>query len=102
MNNVQRTAVVEKRIEPRKPYSGHIFFVTKDGLYEGSLKNYSRHGLFIATRVLLPVGELLAIALPYLDVKASKRKGQILWSSKEGFGVELFRRRNNPNLRIIV
>ena len=102
MINVQRSAGVEKRIEPRKPYSGPIFFVTKDGLYEGRLKNYSRHGLFIATRVLLPVGELLEIALPYLDVNAAKCKGQILWRSKDGFGVELFRRRNNTNLRLVV
>ncbi len=85
---------MEKRTEPRKPYSGDIFFVTKNGLYEGRLKNYSRHGLFIATSISLPIGEMITVALPYLDGKADKCKGQIMWRNKVGFGIELFRRRN--------
>jgi hypothetical protein len=91
----QRIASVEKRSEPRKTYSGAIFFATKKGFYEGSLKNYSRNGLFISTRDMLPVGEVLTIALPYLDNNhnTEKRSGQIMWSCKEGFGVELFRDR---------
>ena len=97
----QRTASVEKRIEPRKSYSGHIFFTTRDRLYEGKLKNYSRNGLFIATRDSMSVGEVLTIALPYLDNNTAKRTGQIMWKSQEGFGVELFRKRNNANLRIL-
>ena len=102
MIQVQKAAGVENRIEPRKSYSGPIFFATKDGFYEGRLKNYSRGGLFIATRVLLPVGELLKIALPYLDVKAGKRTGQILWKNNAGFGVEFFRKRDNTNLRVVI
>ena len=102
MIHVQRGTGVENRTEPRKPYSGSILFATKDGVYEGRLNNYSQHGLFIATRVLLPVGELLTIALPYLDVNAAKRKGQILWRNDTGFGVELFRKSDNTNLRIII
>jgi hypothetical protein len=94
MITAQRTATVEKRTEPRKTYSGSIFFATKDGLHEGRLKNYSENGLFISTRNLLPVGEMLTIALPYLDNNADKRTGQIMWRCKEGFGVELFRQRN--------
>ena len=89
----QRIAGVEKRSEPRKAYTGAIFFATKDGLYEGRLKNYSDNGLFISTRDTLPVGEMLTIALPYLDDNAEKRTGQIMWKCQEGFGVELFRER---------
>jgi hypothetical protein len=102
MINVQRGTGVENRTELRKPYSGSIFFATNDGVYEGRLNNYSRHGLFIATRVFLPVGELLTIALPYLDGNAAKSRGQILWRNINGFGVELFRKRDNTNLRIII
>ena len=29
----------EKRNHPRTAYAGHIFFATKDRLYEGELKN---------------------------------------------------------------
>ena len=89
----QRKASVEKRAEPRKTYSGSIFFTTKDGFYEGRLKNYSQNGLFISTRQSLRVGDVLTVALPYLDDNVAKRTGQIMWSCKEGFGVELFRER---------
>ena len=89
----QRIAGVEKRSEPRKSYSGAIFYATKDGFHEGRLENYSENGLFISTRDMLPVGEMLTVALPYLDDNAEKRTGQIMWSCKEGFGVELFRER---------
>ena len=85
---------MEKRTEPRKPYSGHIFYVTKEGFCEGRLKNYSSNGLFIATSITPPIGEIITIALPYLDVKADKCKGQIMWCNTSGFGIELFRRRN--------
>ena len=85
---------MEKRTEPRIPYSGHIFYVTKEGFCEGRLKNYSSHGLFIATSISPPIGEIITIALPYLDGRADKCKGQIMWRNKAGFGVELFRKRN--------
>ena len=91
----QRKASVDKRTEPRKAYAASIFFASKEGFHEGRLKNYSQSGLFIATRDLLPVGEVLTIALPYLDDNAQKRTGQIMWSCKQGFGVELFRERNH-------
>ena len=89
----QRKASVEKRTEPRKTFTGSIFFTTKDGFYEGRLKNYSQSGLFISTRESIPVGEVLTVALPYLDDTAEKRTGQVMWSCNEGFGVELFRER---------
>ena len=85
---------MEKRTEPRKPYSGHIFYVTKEGFCEGRLKNYSSHGLFIAASISPPIGEIITVSLPYLDGKANKCKGQIMWCNKTGFGIELFRRKN--------
>lgn len=94
MTDLQRKQGMEKRTEPRKPYAGQIFFSTENGFYEGRLKNYSPHGLFIETRISLPVGEMITVALPYLDVTADKFKGQIMWCNKDGFGVELFRKRN--------
>ena len=93
MLNCQTKKSIEKRIEPRTPYSGQIFFSTKNGLHQGQLKNYSRHGLFIETAIPLPVGEMITVALPYLDVAAAKCKGQIMWRNEGGFGVELFRKR---------
>ena len=80
----------EKRDDSRIEYSGHIFFSTKDGFYEGDLTNYSKHGLFIRTCKILPVGSVITIALPYLDGHV-KRQGQVVRVNKDGFGVELFK-----------
>ena len=101
MLNLQKKENSEKRIERRKHYSGPIFFATHNRLYEGEIKNFSLHGLFIRTKAFVPEGEMITIALPYLDNKAGKCKGQIIWRNKEGFGVELLRRRSVMNLRII-
>lgn len=101
MINFQKRENIEKRIKPRKLYSGDIFFASKNGFYEGRLKNYSRYGLFIETNVSLPVGEIITIAPPYLNGPHAKFKGQIIWRSNRGFGVELFRRRSAANLRVI-
>ncbi len=92
---------LHKRINPRKLYSGKIFFTAKNGLYEGRLKNYSRSGLFIETTACLSVGEIITIALPHLNGKNIKCKGQIIRRNREGYGIELFRKRSNTNYRII-
>ena len=94
MNGVNRKQSFEKRIKGRKPYSGHIFFTAKNGFNEGSLKNYSASGLFIKTKASLSVGEIIIIALPYLNAKQAKYQGQVLWSNREGVGIELFKKRN--------
>lgn len=92
---------LDKRIKSRKLYSGKIFFASKNGFYEGRLKNFSRHGLFIETTACLSVGEIITIALPHLSGKDIKCKGQIIWRNREGCGIELFRKRSNTNFRII-
>ena len=101
MNIVQNEVGFEKRISPRKPYSGNVLFTSKDGLNEGSLKNFSRYGLYIATKAGLSVGDIITIALPHLNGKNIKCKGQIMWRNGEGCGIELFRKRSLFNFRII-
>ena len=91
----------DKRINSRRLYSGVIFFTAKNGLNEGRLKNYSRHGLFIETKARLHEGEIITVALPQLKGKNIKCKGQIMWRNSKGFGIEMFRKRSNTNLRII-
>ena len=80
----------EKREDPRIEYSGHIFFISDDGFYEGDLINYSEHGLFIKTSKILPLGSVITLALPYLDGHV-KRQGQVVRANKDGFGIELFK-----------
>jgi hypothetical protein len=94
MNVVNGKQSLENRIKGRKPYSGHIFFATKNGFHEGRLENFSPSGLFIKTNAPLSIGEIITIALPYLKSKQAKYQGQILWGNHEGFGIELFKKRN--------
>jgi len=101
MKIVNKLNSFDKRIKPRKLYSGDIFFTSKNGFYEGRLKNFSRYGLFIETKACLAAEEVITIALPHLDGKDIKCKGQIMWRNKEGCGIELFRKRSNINFRII-
>jgi len=91
----------ERRIDSRKAYSGHVFFATKSQLFEGFLKNFSQHGLFIKTHEMLILGEFITVALPYLDDKQSKVQGQILWQNHEGYGVELTKKRNGKNFKLL-
>ena len=91
----------EKRDAPRIPYSGNIFFTTKNGLFEGELKNYSKHGLFIKTQADIALGEFITVALPYVEDKQIKCQAQILWRNTEGYGIELVRKRNGDNLKLL-
>ena len=91
----------ENRIDKRIPYSGHIFFSTNSGVFEGELKNYSTHGLFIKTDKYLAPGEIITVALPYVEGKQIKYQGHILWRNSEGYGVELVRKRSDIDLQLL-
>jgi hypothetical protein len=95
MNAAKMCKTFERRFEKRHVCSEEIFFATQNRIYEGRLKDYGRNGLFIKTKEVLPVGEMITVIDPHPDGENKKRKGQILWSNGEGFGVELFRSRNS-------
>ena len=82
----------ERRIEKRYACSELIFFATRSRLYEGRLKDYSRSGLFIKTKEIIPIGELITVVDPHPTGMNQKRHGQIIWRNNEGFGVEFYGR----------
>lgn len=84
---------IDKRINERRSYSGEIFFVSKDGFNEGMLKDYSRSGLFIITNAHLSLGDIITVAIPFANDKQIKCKGQIMRRGRDGFGIDLFRKR---------
>jgi len=92
---------IERRIEKRLASSEEIFFATAKQLYEGQLKNYGRNGLFVKSKKVLPVGEIITVVDPHPEGGNIKRKGQILWKNEEGFGVELFKNRNKRENKVI-
>ena len=85
---------IECRAEKRNACSKEILFATQNRLYEGQLKDYGRNGLFIKTKEVIPVGEIITVVDPHPDGENKKRKGQILWRNGEGVGVKLFRSSN--------
>ena len=82
----------ERRIEKRYACSELIFFATRNRFYEGRLKDYSRNGLFIKTKEIMPIGEVITVVDPHPTGMNRKRHGQIIWRNNEGFGVEFYRR----------
>jgi hypothetical protein len=96
-----RKSNIDQRIDERRPYSGQIFIVAKDGFKEGRLKDYSKSGLFIITKTRLSIGEIITVAIPYANDKLIKCQGKIIRKDKDGFGIELIRKRSKANLRII-
>ena len=92
---------MERRTEKRQACSEEIFFVAQKKIYEGQLKDYGRNGLFIKSKKILPVGEMITVVDPHPDGGNIKRKGQVLWNNKDGFGVELYKHRNDRANRAI-
>ena len=95
MKTFNKKIRAEKRDDPRIEYSGHVFFITDEGFFEGELLNYSEQGLFIKTSKILSVGSVITIALPYLDGHV-KRQGQVVRANKNGLGVEFFKEKDDP------
>jgi hypothetical protein len=92
---------IERRIEKRHASSEEIFFATQTRLYEGQIRDYGRNGLFIKSKNILPAGEIITVVDPHPSGGNIKRKGQILWNNEEGFGVELFKNRDDRENKVI-
>jgi hypothetical protein len=88
----------ESRNHPRRPFFRHLRLGTQKEIYNGSTKNISASGVFIATNEKLKVGQLLKLNLPLKKGKMVRTVGQIIWINDEGFGlkfIEIKRHRLN-------
>ena len=101
MKRNNRIASVEKRVHARIPQSEHIFFATKNRLFEGKLENVSRYGMSIKITESIPLDEIVTVAPPFSDGRKSKFKGQVVWTGVGRFGIELFKKRRRPEPRVI-
>ena len=77
---------IDKKTRPRRPFSGVIFFTTKNGFNAGRLQNFSRYGLSIETAERLSVGEIFTAAMPPIKAKNIKCKGQFMASQTGMWG----------------
>jgi len=69
MVKLNNKSKMNKRINQRKPYSGHIFFFAANGFNTGRFKDFSHSGLVINSKAGLSVGEIITIAIPFLKIR---------------------------------
>lgn len=75
------------RKHQRKSYTKSIRFAAKDLVFEGFLKNISSAGVFIEAPEYFSAGQLLTFEIPLKKNQKAKVKGEVVWSSPDGFGV---------------
>ena len=80
--------IKESRNHPRRPFSRPLRFSTQKEVYNGSTKNISASGVFIAADEKLEVGQLIKLNLPLKAGKMARAVGQIMWINDEGFGLK--------------
>jgi hypothetical protein len=88
MTSASKQPFLNKRREPRHPFSGVILFVYKKNLNEGKLINWSRSGLCMQTNRFFRKGEVITISLPPSIYKNNNRRARIVWKKADGCGVQ--------------
>jgi hypothetical protein len=81
----------ESRNHPRRPFARPLRFGIEKDTYNGSAKNISASGVFIATNEKLKVGQLLQLNLPLKKGEMVGIVGQIVWINDEGFGLKFIK-----------
>lgn len=81
----------ESRNHPRRPFLRPLRFGTQREVYNGSTKNISASGVFIATDEKLEVGQLIKLNLPLKKGKIVGTVGQIVWINDKGFGLKFMK-----------
>jgi Tfp pilus assembly protein PilZ len=72
----------------RKSYSKSIRFAAKELIFEGFLKNISSSGVFIEADENFSAGQILKFEISLKKNQKAKVKGEVVWSSPDGFGVK--------------
>lgn len=79
------------RSHERRRYDAQIIFSHQKKTYNGSIKNISIGGAFIATSSVNQFysGDVVILSIPFTDGRKSlKRRGRIQWLNNEGFAIE--------------
>jgi len=80
----------DSRRHPRKPFCRTVTLRNHKGFFQGSAKNISSSGIFIATEEKLEVGQKLKLDLT-MKGKTAKILGQVVWANQEGFGLKFIK-----------
>jgi len=79
--------VEDQRKHTRKRYIQDLLFNARNKILRGLAKNISPSGVFIETHHRLDVGCIITLVVPLKKGKTAKIKGEVIWSSPNGFGV---------------
>jgi len=85
---------IESRSYPRKSCSLYIKYAVQNQIYPGEIKNISLGGVFLKTNENdgLDVDQQFRLAIPNRKKgNVIKRHARVIWSSRNGFGVEFQR-----------
>ena len=85
---------IESRRYPRKSCSLYIKYAVQNQIYPGEVKNISLGGVFLKTNENdgLDVDQQFQLAIPNRKKgNVIKRHARVIWSSRNGFGVEFQR-----------
>ncbi len=91
-------ATKEKRVHPRYACHESTFYSTKDGVYEGIIRDRDKEdekGIFIATSEDLAVGGVVTVAISSPgENKGKKLRGMIARKEPGGYAVQFTGRLN--------
>ena len=83
-----RKTVKESRNHPRRAFSRPLRFGVEENVFDGSTKNISASGVFIASNQKLEVGQMIKLNLPLKKGKMVGALGKVVWVNDEGFGIQ--------------
>ena len=75
----------------RKDFSHKIKFETENGTFEGTTKNISTSGIFIATKEKFEIGQIIKMNLSTKSGATVEFKGYIIRIDEEGYGLKFLR-----------
>lgn len=79
------------RDHPRRIFSRPLRFDAEKNVYDGSTKNISASGVFIATDQKMDIGRVITLNLPLKKGKMVRARGEIIWVNNEGFGLKFIK-----------
>ena len=80
--------VEDQRKHTRRRYVQDLLFSARNKILKGLAKNISPSGVFIETHHRLDEGRVITLVVPLKEGRTAKIKGEVIWSSPNGFGVK--------------
>lgn len=80
--------VEDQRKHTRRRYIQDLLFSARNIILKGLAKNISPSGVFIETHHRLDAGRIIKLVVPLKRGRTAKIKGEVIWSSPNGFGVK--------------